>query len=246
MRNLKIVIEYDGAGFHGWQRQKGLVTVQRALEISIGKITGEKVTVIGSGRTDAGVHALNQVANFKTASLLGLRNLLAGINSLLPLDVVVKDIQEVDEFFHARFNVKSKVYMYQIFNAPFRSALRRNRAWHVYAPLNLMGMNEGLSYLKGMHDFSSFCGKNTGDSNCVRNIKESRIEKTSSELIRIYIEADGFLRYMVRTIVGTLIEIGMGKREPWEMIGILGAGERKHAGITAPPHGLFLMEVKYL
>lgn len=245
MRNLKIVLEYDGVGYHGWQRQEGLLTVQQVLEESISRITGERVGIVGSGRTDAGVHALNQVAHFKTSSSLALRNLLLGINSLLPYDVVVKELQEVDELFHARFDVKSKIYMYQIFNAPFRSALHRNYSWHVYASLNLIKMEEGLSFLKGVHDFSSFCGKKDGESNCIRNIKTARIEKTSSEFIRVYLEADGFLRYMVRTIVGTLVEIGMGKRAPLEMSHIIEARERKWAGITAPPQGLFLMEVKY-
>jgi tRNA pseudouridine38-40 synthase len=245
-RTLKIVVEYEGAGYHGWQRQKDLLSVQQVLEESIKRITGERVVVVGSGRTDAGVHALNQVAHFKTASTLGLRNLLLGINSLLPFDVVVKELQEADELFHARFDVKSKVYMYQIFNSPLRSALYRHFAWHVHAPLNLIKMEEGLSFLKGSHDFSSLCGKKKdGKYNCVRNIHDARIEKTRPELIRIYLEANGFLRYMVRTIAGILIEVGMGKRAPGEIPLILDAKDRTRAGITAPPHGLFLMEVKY-
>ena len=246
MRTLKIVVEYDGAGYHGWQRQEGLLTVQQALEESISRITGERVAVVGSGRTDAGVHALNQVAHFKTGSSLAPRNLLLGINSLLPLDVVVKELQEVDELFHARFDVKSKLYMYQIFNAPFRSALYRNYAWHVYASLNLIKMEEGLSFLKGAHDFSSFCRKKKDDGlSCIRNIKDARIEKTSPELIRIYMEANGFLRYMVRTIAGALVDVGMGKRAPEDIPLILDAKDRTKAGIKAPPQGLFLMEVKY-
>ncbi|HLA05020.1 MAG TPA: tRNA pseudouridine(38-40) synthase TruA, partial [Syntrophales bacterium] len=136
MRNLKIIVEYDGSGYHGWQRQEGLTTVQQILEESIGRITREKITVVGSGRTDAGVHALNQSAHFKTSSCIGARNLLLGINSLLPHGVVVKELKEMDGLFHARFDVKSKVYLYQIFNNPVRSALYRNYAWHVRAPLD--------------------------------------------------------------------------------------------------------------
>lgn len=245
IRNIKIIAEYDGTNYHGWQRQKGLLTIQQLLEESIGRVTGENVKVIGAGRTDAHVHAHNQSAHFKINSLIGTRNLLLGINSLLPNDVVVKELKEMDEAFHARFDVKSKVYMYQIFNAPVRSALYRYYAWHVRTPLDLEKMNKCFSVLKGAHDFSSFCGKKGGDVSCVRTIKDIRIEKTHPELMRIFIEADGFLRYMARTIVGTLVEIGMGKRIPHDLPDILEARERKWAGITAPPFGLFLVEVKY-
>jgi len=245
MRNLKIIVEYDGSGYHGWQRQEGLTTVQQILEESIGRITGEKITVVGSGRTDAGVHALNQSAHFKTSSCIGARNLLLGINSLLPHGVVVKELKEMDGLFHARFDVKSKVYMYQIFNSPVRSALYRNYAWHVRAPLDFCNMEKGLCLLKGIHDFSSFCGKKEDDLNCVRTIKESRLEKAEGDFIRIFLEADGFLRYMVRSIVGTLVEIGGRKRNPDDLPDILAAKDRSRAGITAPPQGVFLMEVKY-
>lgn len=245
MRNLRIVVEYDGYGYHGWQRQNGLPTVQRVLEDAISRITGERALVIGSGRTDAGVHAINQVANFKTNSSIDSRNLLPGINSLLPFDVVVKEVQEVEEGFHARFDVKSKVYMYRIFNAPIRSALCRHSSWHVRGALNLIKMEEGLSFLLGNHDFSSFCGKREAGVNCSRTITNARIENATDGLMRIYIEADGFLRYMVRTIVGTLVEIGKEKRAPVEMSQLLELKERKRAGITAPPQGLFLMEVRY-
>ena len=245
MRNIKIIAEYDGTNYHGWQRQKGLLTLQQLLEESIGQITGENVTVIGAGRTDARVHAHNQSAHFKINSLIGTRNLLLGINSLLPTDVVVKELKEMDEVFHARFDVKSKVYMYQIHNAPVRSALYRDYAWHVRAPLDLEKMNKCFSVLKGTHDFSSFCGKKGSDVSCVRTIKDVCIEKTCPELMRIFIEADGFLRYMARTIVGTMVEVGMGRRMPKDLSDILAARDRGRAGITAPPHGLFLIEVKY-
>lgn len=245
MRKLKMTVEYDGTNYHGWQRQKGLITIQQMLEVSIGKITQERVTVIGSGRTDAGVHALNQSAHFKTDSNIAARNLLSGVNSLLPYDVVVKQLEEAPELFHARFDVKSKVYMYQIFNNPIRSAIYRHYAWNIYPPLDLGAMGKGLSVFSGIHDFSSFCGKKEGDSDRVRTITDACIDKKGRDLIRIYIEADGFLRYMVRTIAGTLVEVGMGKRNPDELSDILEAKNRSLAGITAPPQGLFLMEVKY-
>ncbi len=245
MRNLKITVEYDGTRYHGWQRQKGQTTIQQLLEDSVAKITQKKAIVIGSGRTDSGVHALNQTAHFKTNSSVDLRSLLLGINSLLPFDVVVKDLQEVEAGFHARFDVKSKVYLYQIFNGPVRPALYRNYAWYVPVPLDIAGMEEGLSFLKGVHDFSSFCGKRKGDADCVRRIIDARIECAAGELIKIFIEADGFLRYMVRTIVGTLIWVGTGKIVPSKIGDILEARDRKRSGITAPPHALFLAEVKY-
>jgi tRNA pseudouridine38-40 synthase len=200
---------------------------------------------MGSGRTDAGVHALNQSAHFKTESRIALRSLLSGINSLLPNDVVVKQLEEVPELFHARFDVKSKVYIYQIFNNPVRSALYRHYAWNIYPLLDIDAMEKGLSVLRGTHDFSSFCGKKEGDANRVRTVTDAVIKKKGCDLICIYIEANGFLRYMVRTIAGTLVEVGLGKRKPDELSGILEAKNRSRAGITAPPQGLFLKEVKY-
>jgi tRNA pseudouridine38-40 synthase len=245
MRNLKMVVEYDGAGYHGWQRQRDLTTVQQVLEDNVFRITRERVVIFGSGRTDAGVHALRQTAHFKTSSSISAPNLLAGINSLLPEDIVVKELQEVAESFHARFNVKSKVYMYQIVNGPIRSAMYRNYAWYIRTPLDLVEMGKGLAILKGRHDFTAFCGKKEPDYNCIRTIAEVRLEKRASGIISIYLEADGFLRYMVRSVVGTLVEVGRGKRTPEELLNVLQTKERKKAGITAPPQGLFLVEVKY-
>ena len=245
MRNLKMVVEYDGARYHGWQRQIDSTTVQQVLEDIVCRITREKVVIFGSGRTDAGVHALNQTAHFKTSCLISAPHLLAGINSLLPDDIVVKQLLEVAESFHARFDVKSKVYMYQIVNQPIRSAMYRNYAWYVRTPLNLNEMEKGLAVFKGTHDFTTFCGKKKGNYNCIRTIKDVRLEIHSSGLIRLYLEADGFLRYMVRSVVGTLVELGMGKRTPEELYDILQAKQRKDAGITAPAQGLFLVEVNY-
>lgn len=245
MRNLKIVLEYDGTGYHGWQRQKDLTTVQQVLEDIVLRITGERLAIFGSGRTDAGVHALKQTAHFKTNSCIGSANLLAAMNSLLPKDIVVKEIQEVPESFHARFDAKSKTYMYQIINSPTRSALYRQYAWHIRTPLDVIEMGKGLSFLKGRHDFTAFCGKKEVNRNCIRTITDVRLEKNPSGMIGIYLEADGFLRYMVRSVVGTLAEVGRGKRPPEELLSILQAKDRKRAGMTAPPQGLFLVEVKY-
>lgn len=245
MRNLKMILEYDGTGYHGWQRQRGQTTIQQVLEESIGAITQEAITVIGSGRTDAGVHAMNQVANFTTGSTLGERNLLMGINSLLPRDIVVRALMDVGMDFHARYHAKSKVYLYQIVNEEVRSPLYRHYAWHVRTPLNVDWMKEGANLFKGMHDFSSFCAANCGIENHVRTVRQVAIEKHIPGLLTITVEADGFLKYMVRNMVGMLVDVGKGVRTPNDVTDVIEAKERKRAGVTAPAQGLFLKEVIY-
>jgi tRNA pseudouridine38-40 synthase len=245
MRNIRLLVEYDGTAYCGWQRQKNGLSIQQLLEEAIGRITGEESRVIGSGRTDAGVHALGQVAHFHTGSLLGERNLLMGINSLLPADIAVREAREVDPSFHARFDVISKVYSYRICNRPVRTALERNRAWFIWFPLDLEGIEGALDLFRGVHDFSSFCSTHTDSPDHVRTILDIGLEKKESGMIEISLEADGFLRYMVRSIVGTLVEIGRGKCSREDTAGILGAKDRRRAGLTAPPQGLFLKEVRY-
>jgi tRNA pseudouridine38-40 synthase len=245
MRNIKMIVEYDGTDYSGWQRQDDRPTVQRVLEDSIGVITGEKITVFGSGRTDAGVHALNQVAHFKTRSRIAPRNLLKGINSLLPPDVAVKDLTEAPGDFHARYGVKSKVYLYQIYNKPVRSALFRKYAWFISNPLDVENMRQAASCLEGTHDFSSFCAADAAVTDRTRTVMEASVEHKKNGMIQLRIEADGFLKYMVRNISGTLAEVGRGKRSPEEFKEVLQSKDRRKAGITAPPQGLFLMEVKY-
>jgi len=245
MRNLKIIIEYDGTGYHGWQRQRGDITIQETIEEKIGVITQEKIRLIGSGRTDAGVHAIGQVANFKIESKIGERNLLRGINSLLPEDIVIKSLVEVDERFHARYNAKSKIYLYQIFNSPVSSALYRNYSWFVHSLLDMDNMQTAAGQLIGSHDFSSFCAADNDASDYIRKVINVSISQGKDGIIRFFIEANGFLRYMVRNIVGTLVDVGRGELSPSEFLGIMKAEDRNMAGITAPPQGLFLKEVKY-
>jgi tRNA pseudouridine38-40 synthase len=245
MRNLKMIIEYDGSGYHGWQRQLGRINIQQMLEESIGTITQEDVMVIGSGRTDAGVHAMNQVANFVTNSTIGERNLLAGINSLLPPDIVIKKMMEVDAGFHARYHARSKVYVYQIYNGTVRSALYRHYAWFVRSPLNMDWMKEGAMLFTGTHDFSSFCASGCGLINHVRTVKRLEIDRDNNGLLKVNVEADGFLKYMVRNMVGILVDIGKGNRFPNDVTVVIGAKDRRRAGVTAPTHGLFLKEVRY-
>ncbi len=245
MRNIKIILEYDGNGYHGWQQQKLRPTVQQMLEETIGVITREKIKVIGSGRTDAGVHAINQVAHFTTLSNMDADRLFRGINSLLPTDIAIKELKDVDENFHAQHDVTSKVYLYQIYNRPIRSVLYRNYAWHVAYALDLAKMKEAAYFLLGSHDFSSFCATGTDVAGRNRTVTKIDIESNDDGLIRILIEANGFLRYMVRNIVGTLVDVGRGKISPAECSTILNARDRRVAGVTAPPYGLFLKDVKY-
>ena len=208
-------------------------------------MTGESVRVIGSGRTDAGVHALWQVAHFHTASSLEERSFLMGINSLLPPDVVVREVRETIPGFHARYSAKSKTYLYRICNRPVRSALERHYAWFIWEPLSVQKMSGVLDLFLGKHDFSSFCSSHTDSEDHVRTVFHMAVDRRAGDVVEISVEADGFLRYMVRTIVGTLVEVGRGRWSRERLAAILLAGDRRQAGPTAPPHGLFLKDVKY-
>jgi tRNA pseudouridine38-40 synthase len=245
IRNFKMVVEYDGSAYRGWQRQKNGVSIQQVLEEAIKKITGQKVAVIGSGRTDAGVHALNQVASFRCATKLPVNSIYRGVNSVLPEDIVVKEIEEVPFEFHAQRDVKSKIYVYKICNQKLRPALGRNYSWFVRFDLDLPKMCQAAKVLIGTHDFSCFCATGTDVKDRVRTIKNIEIKNEQEGNIEIIVEAKGFLKYMVRNIIGTLVEVGRGKREPEEMKKIIDSRDRKIAGATAPAHGLFLMEVIY-
>jgi len=245
MRTFKMIVEYDGTGYHGWQQQKRRPTIQQTLEEMIGIIANEKIKVIGSGRTDAGVHALNQVAHFRTTSKLDADRLCYGINCLLPDEIVIKNLTEVDENFHAQRDVVSKIYLYRILNTPTRSVLHRHYAWHIPYALDLERMKTAASFLEGPHNFSSFCATGTDVIGKDRTILKIDIKPGPDGFIRIWIEADGFLRYMVRNIVGTLVDVGRGRTQPVELVNILEAKDRKVAGPTAPACGLFLKEVKY-
>jgi len=239
-----MTVEYDGSGYCGWQIQPNGTGIQQVIEEKIAIITQEPVRLIGSGRTDAGVHALSQVANFRTESNIPCTNLLRGLNSMLPSDIAVKDLRDVDETFHARYTAKSKVYFYNILNGPVRSALKYRCSWHIRDILDCDAMREAASHLVGTHDFSSFCAADSDTVNHVRTIMSLDIE-AAEPMIVLTVEANGFLRHMVRNIVGTLVDVGRGTGKALDIDAILAAKDRSAAGITAPPQGLFLKEVRY-
>ena len=244
MRNIRLLIEYDGTNYAGWQRQKNDKTVQETLSKVIEQVVREKITLYGAGRTDAGVHALGQVANFKTNSAIPSEQLVHAINFYLPHDITVKEATDVPESFHAQYNAKSKVYQYTLLNDWIRSSLNRNICYMCGFQLDMNKMTEASRCLIGTHDFTSFTTKALQEKNRIRTIKKLDIRK-EGKYIYFTIEADGFLYNMVRTIVGTLIEVGRGKISAGDIKGILDVKNRKLAGPTAPAKGLCLMAVKY-
>jgi len=244
MINIRLVIEYVGTRYHGWQRQPKLPTLQGVLENCITQIGGERINLIGAGRTDAGVHALGQVANFKTKSTLKVQTWKRALNALLPEDIVILKTDKVSETFHARKSARSKIYQYRILNRQTPSAIMDPFTWHIPVPLSLKWMRAAARPLQGLHDFTSFCGKaSTAKRNSAHLLRLS-IER-QKDIILITLTGTNFLQYMVRNIVGTLVNAGLGKLSPERIIGILKARDRRQAGPTAPPQGLFLIRVNY-
>jgi len=236
------VIEYDGSDFSGWQIQPNQRTVQGVIVEVLNKILTEEVNLIGAGRTDVGVHALAQVASFQTETQLDLKAILEGSNSLLPEDVLIKEIQEVDLDFHARYSAKSKLYRYRIYLK--RTALLKRYVWEVLFPLDLDKLKEATRVIEGQHDFSSFCvAKSTKEDNKCNVIYAKWI--TRNQALVFEIEADRFLHSMVRSLVGTLVDVGRGYFHPSDFMDILNSRDRKKAGLTAPAKGLYLVRVNY-
>ncbi|MBU3091394.1 tRNA pseudouridine(38-40) synthase TruA [Clostridium sp. CM028] len=246
MKNIKLIIEYDGTNYSGWQRQKqnNVRTIQEKIELAIEEITGEKTQITGSSRTDAGVHAKGYTGNFYTDSKISAEKFTGAINSKLPLDIVILHSIEVPYEFHSRYNSKGKRYSYTILNRRESVAVGRNYIYNHKEILDVDAMKLGALYFIGTHDFSAF--KNLGSSvkTSVRTISQLDIIK-DEELIKIYIAADGFLYNMVRIIVGALIRVGEGKIKPNEIKDIIESKERAKAGKSAPPGGLCLEEVFY-
>ena len=244
-RNIKLVLEYDGSGYHGWQRQAGSISIQEVIESRLGVMLGSRVGIHGSGRTDAGVHAKGQVVSFRTRTSLKADEILRGLNSLLPDDIVALKAEEVDESFHARFSAVSKVYEYHILNRAVPSALLRNYAWHVRRPLALAPMEECLKMICGLNDFSAFMASGSPTSSTERNMLRATLERPLPDRLKFTYEANGFLRRMVRNLTGTIVEVGKGKRTVDDFERVIRSGDRKQAGMTAPGHGLYLISVNY-
>jgi len=245
MRNIRLLIEYEGTNYQGWQVQPKGSTIQGTIEEKLALLTGEAIHLVGSGRTDGGVHAFGQVAHFRTKSKMDVRTFQRALNSLLPPDIAIRKVKEVEEGFHARKQSKSKVYEYRILNRNLRSVFHRGYAWHIPQKLDLEEVKKAARYLIGEHDFSSFRSTGTPTRTAVRRVIRAEWRKGRAGLIRFEIEANGFLKQMVRAVVGTLVEVGKGKINAEEFRRILESKDRKMAGPTAPAHGLFLKQVKY-
>lgn len=243
-RRIKLLLEYSGTRYHGWQLQPNAVTLQGTLETCLARITNGPVRLHAAGRTDTGVHALGQVAHFDTASTITLPALVRGANSLLPDDVVVRQAEDVPADFHARHAARRKIYTYVVHNHSVPSALRAPYAWHVPQPLDLPAMRAAARVLVGRHDFSAFRAASCTVRSSRRCLFCLRLIRHTERLVFVLC-ADGFLQHMARNIVGTLVAIGRGQIAADAMATILHAGQRQHAGPTAPAHGLFLVRVVY-
>lgn len=245
MRNLKLTLAYDGTRYRGWQRLPGEDnTIQGKLETALSRILDEPVEISGSGRTDAGAHALGQVASFHCENPMACGDLLAQLRRYLPGDIGVLSCEEAAPRFHARLNATGKTYLYRVWNSGAPCVFQRKYVYLMDTPLNLPAMERAASYLMGAHDFHSFCSNKHLKKSSVRTIYSLDIRREGPE-VRFYVRGDGFLYNMVRILVGTLLEVGAGRRRPEEMEAILNARSREAAGETAPPSGLFLMEVTY-
>lgn len=245
LNNFKLTIEYDGTAYNGWQRQKTGRTIQGEIEKAISVITQQKVTLAGAGRTDAGVHALGQVANFVCDTMLEPGAFIKGLNSLLPGNIIIRDCVSEHKDFHSRYDAKSKIYNYRILNREIPSAIERHYTWFIRKKIDVEAMQKAASHLVGTHDFKAFEGTGSPRKSTIRSVLRAGIILKKVDLIIFDIEADGFLRFMVRNIVGTLVGVGLGKITSGDFKGILESRDRGNAGITAPPQGLFLVEVKY-
>jgi tRNA pseudouridine38-40 synthase len=246
MRNIKLILEYDGTSYHGWQSQlgSGMPTIQDTLEQALSALTHKTIKTYSSGRTDAGVHALGHVANFETECSIPSEAWAPALNHWLPNDIRVLISEEVPDDFHARFSALGKFYTYRILNRRAPSALYRKYSWHVNLRLNLKNMRLAAASFVGKHDFSAFRGSGCTARTPVRTITAVVIKKTG-DFVEIGIEADAFLQHMARNIAGTLVEVGLGRFSPVEVKRMLTSRDRTTAGRTAPPQGLYLVEVYY-
>jgi tRNA pseudouridine38-40 synthase len=242
--NIKLTIEYDGTNYHGWQIQPNGESIQSVLERALSTFLGAPTRITGSGRTDAGVHALGQVANFFSAKERDPYRIQRALNALTPQDIAIKSVEIAPAAFDARRDGRSRVYEYRILNRSSPSPFHLNRAWHVHDSLDVAAMRQAIGCLEGEHDFSSFRAAGCDAAHPVRTVYRASLEPRG-ELLVLTLEATAFLRHMVRNIVGTLVEVGRGARPAGSFVELLQSRDRTKAGPTAPPHGLFLIEVKY-
>lgn len=242
MRNIKLLIEYDGTDFVGWQRQPNGRSVQEVIEKTLANLLQEEVDVIGSGRTDSGVHARGQVANFRSNSTMDIWQLQKGLSALLPEDVCIRQVEEVDFDFHSRYSAKSREYSYLITTKP--TALRRRYSWFVKYKIDDTILNKCADLVLGTHDFQGFCKLDAGNEHYLSNVLRSKWKYQTDDII-YEIEANRFLYGMVRGLVGTMIDVARGYCDLDDFKSVLNEKNREKAGPTAPPHGLTLENVKY-
>ena len=244
MRNIKLTIEYDGKEFGGWQKQPSKLNIQGEIERAIENITGEKVELIASGRTDAGVHAFAQIANFKTNSNIDIEKIPIAINTQIKQSIRIQNAEEVDLEFHSRYNCKRKTYRYIINNSKYGTAIYRNLSYHVANKLDIDAMKKAIKYFEGEHDFKAFKASGTSAKSSVRTIYNAEIFKEGAN-VAIDLTGNGFLYNMVRIIAGTMVDVGLGKIKPEEIPHIIEGKDRNRAGKTLPPYGLVLVKVEY-
>jgi tRNA pseudouridine38-40 synthase len=244
MPTVRLIVEYDGSRYAGWQRQPDQPTIQEAIETALFQLTQQNTSVVGAGRTDAGVHALGQVVSFRIDRDWTAREWTRGLNARLPDDIAIRSAAIVSDDFHARYATRGKLYEYRILNRPERTALDRAYVWHVHKSLDRTAMEEAAAHLVGSHDFSSFEGTLTDNEDPICHLRQLSLTWQEDRLtIQAY--ADRFLKHMVRAITGTLVEVGHSKRAPASLKDVLAAKDRTAAGRTAPPLGLVLVRVDY-
>ncbi|MCI8862956.1 MAG: tRNA pseudouridine(38-40) synthase TruA [Lachnospiraceae bacterium] len=245
MRNIKLLIQYDGTRYNGWQSQEHTEqTIQGKLTKVLERMLGEEIDLQGSGRTDAGVHAAGQTANFRTRSEVSCEEILDYVNRYLPEDIAVSEVTEADLRFHSRLHACRKTYVYRIWNSAIPNVFERKYMYQVKEPLYVEQMRQAADLLEGTHDFRAFCANGRTKKSTVRTLEQIKIERREREL-SLHFTGNGFLYHMVRILTGTLLEVGMGKRDPEEMTHILASLDRKEAGPMAPAQGLCLWNVVY-
>lgn len=245
MRNIRLLVEYEGTDYAGWQAQKNGPSIQGSIVEAVKRLTGEETTVNGASRTDAGVHAYGQVACFNTASAIPPANFRSGLNMFLPDDIVVKEAVDVPLDFDPRRRSLGKTYVYRVLNRPYPSSLLRRFAWHVARPLDIELMRDAAVHMIGEKDFTSLRSVESDALHSMREVRSIDISAKDGELIEFEVKGNAFLRHMVRIMVGTLVDVGRGRITAGDIPSIIDDKDRRSAGMTAPPHGLTLMKVDY-